>query len=134
MRDVRKLHRLIPAVALAVTAAEASAQLFYEPFDYSTTNAAGTAHLTNPAGAAGGNSPAFGRTNQGQGTFWTRTGTSGNDHTIQTESLSLTAGMLPHSTGNKAGFNSTANPDRIGFGEIATTGRVYFSLLLRFDT
>src|SRR5688572_3929647 len=133
MRHVRKLHKLIPAVALAVASAEASAQLVYEPFDYSTTNAAGHADLTQSIGA-GGNNAAFGRTNQGQGIFWARTGIfSTVDHTIETGSLTPNAD-LPDATGNKAVFGNPGNVDRIGFGEIVTSGRVYYSLLLKFDT
>jgi autotransporter-associated beta strand protein len=123
---------LIPAVVAAVAATEASAQLVYEPFDYGN-NSAGNANLTNSI-ANGGNTAAFGRTNQGQGTFWTRTGTAGTDHNIDTTGGSLTGANLPDSIGNKATFTSTANVDRIGLGQMITAGRTYYSLLLKFDT
>ena len=129
---MRKIHKLIPAITLALAGVETSAQVMYEPFDYSTTNGGGNANVTNSI-ANGGNSAAWGRTNPTQGIFWTRSGTAAPDHTITSGGLTSPAG-LPDAIGNKASFTNTGNVDRIGFGQVFSSGRVYYSLLLKFDT
>jgi hypothetical protein len=147
---MKKVLTATTAGIVALAASKTLAQVFYEPFDYSLTNADGDDKLTRnltvvpPPPAIGGqvttpNTPSFGRTNQAQGTFWSRTGSAGSaasfDHKVTAADPALTTPAgLPDKVGNQLNLDTgSASVDRIGFGQVITSGTVYYSFLLKFD-
>lgn len=85
----KKLHKLVPAAALAALAAKASAQVLYEPFDYGVP----VADTTLSATSASAPSAKF-NTN---GTFWTTRGTapSATGYRMAVSSMAVAGLPLP---------------------------------------
>src|SRR5438270_9860903 len=96
----RKLHKLIPAVTLALVAADASAQMVYEPFNYNT-------------GALGAN------VNPTTGGAWLP-GTTGTEHQVVAGSLTPPTGLSQPTLGNMVQWNDVGNNrvERINLGTI----------------
>src|SRR5262245_6236648 len=110
---MKKVLSATTAGIVALAAAKTSAQVFYEPFDYSTINADGDDKLTRNLNVVSNvittpNTPSFGRTNQTHGTFWSRTGSLGSaasfDHSVSAPGMTAPAG-LPDPIGNQVNAN-----------------------------
>src|SRR5688500_8386050 len=104
---MRKIHKLIPAVALALTAADATAQVLYEPFNY----AVGTTPLETTADAVNKNYTT-------SGTYWAQRGTTGGAFSVASGlSSPNSAGVLPATMGGAGQYtNASGRTPDIGFG------------------
>src|SRR5205814_1744404 len=124
----RKIHKLYPAVALAVLSAEASGQTLYEPFNYtSTTNLSSS----TPTGA----------NYNTDGTFWATRGTV-NVGVMQT-GLGLANYMtgsnpiLPTPFGKSAEAHTTGGAEQatVGLGQyFGSAGDLYYSTLIKANS
>src|SRR5688572_24490275 len=111
---MRKIHKLLPAVALALAASEASAQVLYEPFNY----AVGTSPLE-------ANAADLNKNYTTSGTFWSQRGSNNPPFTVGTGLGApnfqgvATPPVLPPTMGG-SGQYSSSNSSRtptIGFGQ-----------------
>jgi autotransporter-associated beta strand protein len=115
----KKIHKLIPAVALALAATKASAQVLYEPFNYTV----GTTPLETDAAAVNKNYST-------SGTYWAQRGTTGGAFVVGTGLGSPNAaGILPPTMGGSGQYtNATGRTPDIGFGQTVSSGDLYYSL------
>jgi autotransporter-associated beta strand protein len=127
---------------LAAAASSASAQLVYEPMDYSTATSATGTNLANLTGA-----PTFaGYQNPMNGQTWFDTGTNGAgaEQTLSNNNLTPTGagvtlapsygGALQYNGGGTAGAHlSTDKNGRIALGQTITGGSIYYSFLLNIS-
>ena len=116
---MRKIHKLIPAVALALAASDATAQVLYEPFNYTV----GTTPLETDAAAATKNYTT-------SGTYWAQRGTTGGAFSVASGlGAPNSAGLLPQPMGGSAQYtNATGRTPDIGFGQTVSSGDLYYSL------
>src|SRR3954463_4932720 len=112
---MRKIHKLVPAIALALAASKANAQVLYEPFDYLSTAASGTT-VDTTAGAPENElvSPNEYKHYSTQGTYWARrqtgTGTFNSPSILagNTNPTMLGTTILPASRGNSVRLFTTS--------------------------
>jgi autotransporter-associated beta strand protein len=120
---VVRLSKSAAVAGILCAATNATAQVLYEPFDYANNSNLNT--NINPA----------------QGTAWTAVLASGNleqNKVTSPGNLSDPTGTLPASIGGKlpeqTSVSNNNNADRIAFGQVVTSGTIYYSYLLHFDT
>jgi autotransporter-associated beta strand protein len=109
----KKLYKLMPAVTLALAAADASAQVLYEPFDYGVTTATNLSFSTSPTRFST------------QGTYWATRGTASADN-LRPESEASSSPLPSYMGGTNptipASFGSNARERTTGNDEYATLG------------
>src|SRR5688572_4693835 len=136
---MKKLLSAAAMAALMSAASQASAQLLYEPFDYTAGN-----QLDASAGSAIKHYTT-------SGTYWSERGTLANNSGLFTTASGLTGPsnvgiVLPGNVGGSAMYpnnpnhpaNAPANfngrTPNVGFGQTVTSGDVYYSLQLQVPT
>ena len=141
---MRKIHKLIPAVALALAGAKAAhAQVLYEPFDYLPTNTSGTPVDTTAAAPENELvSPNEYKHYSTNGTYWAR---RQNVSTNTFNSPSILAGntnptmlgttILPTARGASLRLftTSTGRTPSLGLGEYVTSGKLYWSMAVKVN-
>jgi hypothetical protein len=132
MRNKKKLHKLVPAVGLAVLAAEAQAQVLYEPFDYGNVANTNLSFSTSPTRYST------------SGTYWATRGVSANTTVLRTSadnygipSYQGGANILPTSFGTSARSVTTTTAGGVEFATLGlgqyynAPGDLYWSAVIK---
>jgi autotransporter-associated beta strand protein len=131
---MRKLCKLLPAVALAVASAEASAQLVYEPFDYGTASVGTNLGNVGPTTFFGYINPMSGNPYAIVSTNAPATGPFTNEATIASGNLNVPTGFVPAS-GNSLTYSGSLRSPRIGITAApftqASNATMYYSGVLK---